>query len=582
MNRLSKRLPGLKIEEDRQVCLMEIISADLTGPFSARSVTGNRYVLVLIEHYSDYCWIYPLKIKSQATAHIMTLFELLNNQLGTYPNKFRTDRGGEFYNDELQSFLSSKGIIAESGPASTPEYNMKQERKQLFLETMANAQLDASPLTKGYWDLSWVVAVYVSNRLPAHKNKGFLTRFELLWNKRPNVSHMRPFGCVGYCALSSPKRKKMNPKAVKAIMVGYAEDRKAYLMLTSQTKKFIVSRDVNFAEGPYAQQCLEKVHDEIFEQEDLEDIHAASKEEEKELLLIDDTLDIGGEEELDDNLITTPNEWADPLNTTTGNDTNDPVDDLLINKYDTDQRFLVYTEAGPSIYKALNSPEKSEWIQALQKEWTSFDENEVYDIVPREEAGTNKIFKVVIVLVKKISDNGDVLYKARCCVSGNYIDYEVSTYAPVVDAESSKLLTAVCMQAGMCMTDFDISTAYLNGKLKEPRFMEIPIGVLPNVSHKNFILKLKRAVYGLPEAGNIWNSTFDKKVTNEELRFKKCVSSPALYARIEGEDRAYMGLSTDDVKLFTTSLALKEEILSNLSKHFKIKVLGVASEFLGI
>ncbi|CAM9672890.1 unnamed protein product, partial [Heterosigma akashiwo] len=241
-------LPGVKIKEDRQVCLMDLISADLTGPFSVRSVTGNRYVLILIEHYSDYCWIYPLKNKSQATANIMTLFELLHNQLGTYPNKFRTDRGGEFYNDELQSFLSNKGIIAESGPASTPEYNMKQERKQLFLETMANAQLDASPLTKGYWDLSWVVAVYVSNRLPAHKDKGFLTRFELLWNKKPDVSHIRPFGCVGYCALSSANRKKMNPKAVKAIMVGYAEGRKAYLMLTSQTKKFIVSRDVTFAE----------------------------------------------------------------------------------------------------------------------------------------------------------------------------------------------------------------------------------------------------------------------------------------------------------------------------------------------
>ena len=75
----------------------------------------------------------------------------------------------------------------------------------------------------------------------------------------------------------------------------------------------------------------------------MEDIHA-SKEEEKEL--IDDALDIGGEEEQDDDdLITTPNEWADPLNTT-GND-NNPVEDLLVDKYDTDQRFLVYTEAGP-------------------------------------------------------------------------------------------------------------------------------------------------------------------------------------------------------------------------------------------
>ena len=143
--------------------------------------------------------------------------------------------------------------------------------------------------------------------------------------------------CIGYCALSSPSRKK-NPKAVKAIMVGYAEDKKAYLMLTAQSKKFIVSRDVTFAEGPNAQQCLEQVYDGIFEQEDLEDIHT-SKEEEKEL--IDDAFDIGGEGEPDyDDLITTLNEWADPVSTT-GND-NNPVEDLLVDKYDIVINAILY------------------------------------------------------------------------------------------------------------------------------------------------------------------------------------------------------------------------------------------------
>ncbi|CAM9901067.1 unnamed protein product, partial [Heterosigma akashiwo] len=241
------------------------------------------------------------------------------------------------------------------------------------------------------------------------------------------------------------------------------------------------------------------------------------------------------------------------------------------------------TETGPSINKALKGPERDKWLQALEKEWNSFIENEVYDIVPRKQAQDTRVFRTVVVLTKKFNGtNTEVLYKARCCVDGSCVDYDTNTYAPVIDSDSLKLITALSMQCNMKMSDFDVSTAYLYGRLKEPRYMEIPLGILSNIDHNKFILKLKKAVYGLPEAGNVWNSTFDARITDEVMKFKRCISAPALYYKKENDDIIFLTLHTDDGKLFSSNGDLMENTLDQLAEKFKIKRLGVSKEYLGM
>jgi hypothetical protein len=39
-----------------------------------------------------------------------------------------TDRGGEFFNKDLTSFLEENGVLHQSAPGYTPEYNAIQER----------------------------------------------------------------------------------------------------------------------------------------------------------------------------------------------------------------------------------------------------------------------------------------------------------------------------------------------------------------------------------------------------------------------------------------------------------------------
>ena len=94
-----------------------------------------------------------------------------------------------------------------------------------------------------------------------------------------SVTHMRVFGCVAYAHVLDQLRKKLDSKGEKCIFIGYSEESKAYRLYNPSTKKFIVSRDVQFIEEEAWDGSIEKIvkvkhflsHDE--NDEDLAEIH---------------------------------------------------------------------------------------------------------------------------------------------------------------------------------------------------------------------------------------------------------------------------------------------------------------------
>ncbi len=63
------------------------------------------------------------------------------------------------------------------------------------------------------------------------------------------MSYFRVFGSPGFVHIPDEKRRKLDEKAVKCILVGYCETSKAYRMWNPTTRKLIISRDVAFDEG---------------------------------------------------------------------------------------------------------------------------------------------------------------------------------------------------------------------------------------------------------------------------------------------------------------------------------------------
>ena len=68
---------------------------------------------------------------------------------------------------------------------------------------------------------------------------------------KPNVTHLRTFGCIAYAHIPSELRKKLDDKSEKCIFTGYSETSKAYRIYNPITKKLILSRDVQFLENQF-------------------------------------------------------------------------------------------------------------------------------------------------------------------------------------------------------------------------------------------------------------------------------------------------------------------------------------------
>ena len=69
---------------------------------------GNKYLLVVIDIFSPYGWIEPLKDK---TAHeVNNAFDKILLD-GRIPKCLQTDSGKEFTNNSFQEYLNTKNIV---------------------------------------------------------------------------------------------------------------------------------------------------------------------------------------------------------------------------------------------------------------------------------------------------------------------------------------------------------------------------------------------------------------------------------------------------------------------------------------
>jgi hypothetical protein len=90
-------------------------------------------------------------------------------------------------------------------------------------------------------------AVYIMNRTPTTVVHG-MTPEEKFTGKKPDVSHLRVFGCIAYVHVPEEKRSKLDPKAEKCIFIRYSSEQKGYRCFNPSIRKLQVSRDVVFDE----------------------------------------------------------------------------------------------------------------------------------------------------------------------------------------------------------------------------------------------------------------------------------------------------------------------------------------------
>ena len=92
---------------------LDILDLKDYGPKNSR---GYRYVLVIIDNFSEFGWTVPLKNKSAQTRK--DFFENILMTSKRKPNLIESDRGKEFYKKIFQDFLNKNNIKIYSRKSS--------------------------------------------------------------------------------------------------------------------------------------------------------------------------------------------------------------------------------------------------------------------------------------------------------------------------------------------------------------------------------------------------------------------------------------------------------------------------------
>jgi hypothetical protein len=80
--------------------------------------------------------------------------------------------------------------------------------------------------------------VSIKNRCPT-KAFNSKTPQEAWSGRKPDVSHMRVFGCKAFAHVPNEKRTKLQSKSMPCVFLGYYEGTKAYRLMCLKTKRII-------------------------------------------------------------------------------------------------------------------------------------------------------------------------------------------------------------------------------------------------------------------------------------------------------------------------------------------------------
>lgn len=202
----------------------------------------------MVDDYTRSTWIHLLSTKSNTLQVLKSFINMVENQFKTTIKTIRSDNGLEITSKETTQFFITNGIIHQKSCPYTPQQNNVVERKHNHLLQTARALLFQSKLPLEYWGECILITTHLINRLLSNylKNKYL---YELLYNKKPDYSQLRSFGCLCYLTVPKPLRDKLEPRTTPHIFVGYPFGTKGYKVISLATKKIHASRDMVFHES---------------------------------------------------------------------------------------------------------------------------------------------------------------------------------------------------------------------------------------------------------------------------------------------------------------------------------------------
>jgi len=142
----------------------------------------------------------------------------------------------------MAEFCHRNGIVYKTTIPYTPEQNGIAERAIAIFFEMVWSMLYTAGISLCYWGKAFTYAIYIWTLCSTTVLNGVVP-YEAWTGRKPDVSHLRVFGLLGWAHVPKQVRKgKLESQAVKVRMLGWwVDESKGYHLEDLENSKLIAS-----------------------------------------------------------------------------------------------------------------------------------------------------------------------------------------------------------------------------------------------------------------------------------------------------------------------------------------------------
>ncbi len=224
---------------------LEIVHSDLKKSLS-RIRSDHVYYIIFKDDWSNVIWIHLLRNKNQA----FKAFKAFQTNIERFNDvkiiTLRKNNTNEYIDQKFQNYLIEQKINWDSRVSYVLEQNDETERLNKTLMYKMRLMLNDRKIFKSMWDEIIKTIAYFSNR-SFHYQLNDKILYEIIKNKKSNLSHLRIIESTTWVHIFKKKIKKLNDRFWKNIHVDY-EEKNQYRIYDFRTDKIHIIRDVKFDE----------------------------------------------------------------------------------------------------------------------------------------------------------------------------------------------------------------------------------------------------------------------------------------------------------------------------------------------
>jgi hypothetical protein len=235
--------------------------------------------------------------------------------------------------------------------------------------------------------------------------------------------------------------------------------------------------------------------------------------------------------------------------------------------------------------KVQHSGQKDKWWEAMNSEYSSLVGLGTWELQPRKP-GDTVIGSMWSYKIKETSTGSIDKFKARLVARGDQQAASSYTdiFAPVIKFVTLRILLAIACVMNWDLHQIDIGNAYCNAFVTNDHIlMKQPAGFEqygPN--GEELVCRLRKSLYGLKEAGRLWNSLLNEWLVTSKWKLTRCRSDYCLYYANRGGKVLIVGCYVDDLVITGNCPKLIRDFKADIGTRFKITDMGELKWILGM